>query len=149
MSFQKSGICSHFHNISRLFDILPNSPFTTSETKHYYQQQTWFIRVAARVVERLKTQEILEKLENFKKISKFRRMVAQCPDPRQNEYSANTSKKLRAEIKLLPQCAISYGNQSQSQIFCELLQSNCIILELARVQTNSLLDKIGLSMVGI
>ena len=29
--------CNHFHNILRLFDVLPNFPFTTSETiRHYY-----------------------------------------------------------------------------------------------------------------
>ena len=27
--------CNHFHNILRLFDILPDFPFTTSETKYY------------------------------------------------------------------------------------------------------------------
>ena len=26
----------HFHNIVRLFDVLPNFPFTTSETKRDY-----------------------------------------------------------------------------------------------------------------
>ena len=25
---------NHFHNISRFFDVLPNFPFTTNETKH-------------------------------------------------------------------------------------------------------------------
>ena len=27
---------SHFHNILRLFDVLPNFPFTTGETKRDY-----------------------------------------------------------------------------------------------------------------
>ena len=27
---------NHFHNILRLFDVLPNFPFTTSETKRDY-----------------------------------------------------------------------------------------------------------------
>ena len=27
---------NHFYNILRLFDVLPNFPFTTSETKHDY-----------------------------------------------------------------------------------------------------------------
>ena len=31
------GTCSHFHNILRLSDVLPNFPFTTSETiRDYY-----------------------------------------------------------------------------------------------------------------
>ena len=28
-------VYNHFHNILRLFDILPSFPFTTSETKHH------------------------------------------------------------------------------------------------------------------
>ena len=27
---------NHFHNILRCFDVLPNFPFTTSETMHDY-----------------------------------------------------------------------------------------------------------------
>ena len=27
---------NHFHNILRLFDVLPNSPFTTSQTMRDY-----------------------------------------------------------------------------------------------------------------
>ena len=44
-----------FHNILRLFDVLPNFSFTTSETMldHYFQ--IWYIRVDSRVAERLKT----------------------------------------------------------------------------------------------
>ena len=48
---------NHFHNISRLF-VLINFPFTTSETMRYYYLETWYIRVASRVAERLNTQEI-------------------------------------------------------------------------------------------
>ena len=40
---------SHFHNILRLFDVLTNFPFTTSETICDYYLQTWYIRVASRV----------------------------------------------------------------------------------------------------
>ena len=46
---------NHFHNTLRLFDILPNFPFTTSETMRDYYLKTWYIRVAPRVAERLKT----------------------------------------------------------------------------------------------
>ena len=46
---------NRFHTISRLFDVLPNFPFTTSETMGDYYLKTWYIRVASRVAERLKT----------------------------------------------------------------------------------------------
>ena len=46
---------NHFHNILRLFDVLPNFRFTTSETMGDYYLCTWYIRVVARVAERLKT----------------------------------------------------------------------------------------------
>ena len=32
----KCGIYNHFYNILRLFDVLPNFPFTTSEMMHDY-----------------------------------------------------------------------------------------------------------------
>ena len=68
----------HFYNILRLFDVLINFTFTTSETMRDYYLQTWYIRVASRVVERLMTQD-LRKLENIKKVSKPQRMIASCP----------------------------------------------------------------------
>ena len=51
----------HFH-ILRLFDVLPNFLFTTSETIREYYLQTWYIRVA----ERLKIED-LTKLRNIRK----------------------------------------------------------------------------------
>ena len=45
---------THFHNILRLFDGLPNFPFTTSETMRDYYLQALYIQVASRVAERLK-----------------------------------------------------------------------------------------------
>ena len=42
-------------NILRLFDVLTNIPFTTSEMMRDYYLETWCIRVALRVSERLKT----------------------------------------------------------------------------------------------
>ena len=48
-------IYNYFHNIFRLLDVLPNFPFTTSETMGNYYLQTWGIRVVSRVAERLKT----------------------------------------------------------------------------------------------
>ena len=51
---------NHFHNILRLFDVLPNIPFTTTETiRDYYLEGCYirvdYIRVAGRVAKRLKT----------------------------------------------------------------------------------------------
>ena len=58
-----------FHNIMRLFDVLSNFPFTTSETMGDYFLQTWYIQVASQVAERLKAQK-LRKLGNIGKVSK-------------------------------------------------------------------------------
>ena len=46
--------CNQFHNILRLFDVLPNFPFTTSETMGDYYLKTWHIPVESRVAEWLK-----------------------------------------------------------------------------------------------
>ena len=48
-------IYNHFHNILKLFDVLPNLRFTVSEIMRDYYLQTWYIRVTSRVAERLKT----------------------------------------------------------------------------------------------
>ena len=45
------GSYNHLHNILRIFDVLPNFPFTTSEPMRDYYLQTWYIRVASRVAE--------------------------------------------------------------------------------------------------
>ena len=42
---------NNFHNILRLFDVLPNFPFTTSETMRDYCLETWYIRAVLRVAE--------------------------------------------------------------------------------------------------
>ena len=42
------------HNILRLFDVLPNFLFTTSEAVRDFYLETWYIRVASRVAERLR-----------------------------------------------------------------------------------------------
>ena len=44
----KFGTYNYFHNILRLFDVLPNFPFTTSETMPDYYLQRWCIKVASR-----------------------------------------------------------------------------------------------------
>ena len=45
---------NQFH-ILRLFDVLPNFPFSTSETMGDYYLKTWYIRVTSQVAEQLKT----------------------------------------------------------------------------------------------
>ena len=65
--------CNHFHNILRLFGVLPNFPFTSSETMRDYYLQTWHTQVASRVAELLKD---LRKLVNIRKVSKFHGMIA-------------------------------------------------------------------------
>ena len=69
---------NQFHNILRLFDVLANFVFTTSETVGHYYLETQFVRVASRVAERLKTQD-LRKLGNIRKLSKLHGMIAQYP----------------------------------------------------------------------
>ena len=64
---------NHFHNILKLFKVLPNFPFTTSETMRDYYLQTWYIGVATQVAVRLKTLD-LRKLGNIRKVSKLHRM---------------------------------------------------------------------------
>ena len=46
---------NHFHNILRLFDVLPNFRFTANETMGDYYIKAWYIRVASRVAKRVKT----------------------------------------------------------------------------------------------
>ena len=45
---------NQFHNILRLFDVLLNFPFTTSETMCDYSLQKLLIRGASQVAEQLK-----------------------------------------------------------------------------------------------
>ena len=46
---KKNFADNNFQNILRLFDVLPNFLFTTSDTMRDYYLQTWYIRVASRV----------------------------------------------------------------------------------------------------
>ena len=76
-SFHEGLSHNHFHNVLRLFDALPNFPFTTSEKMRDYYFQPWYIRVDSRVAKRLKTLN-LRKLRNIRKVSKPHRMITQC-----------------------------------------------------------------------
>ena len=71
---------NQFHNNLRLFDVLPNFNFTTSERMGNYYLYIWYIGVASPVAEQLKTGD-LRKIENIRKLSKAHRMAAQCPVP--------------------------------------------------------------------
>ena len=62
-------VYNHFHHIFRLFNVLPNFPFTTSETMRDFYLSTWDIPNALR----------LRILRNFGKVSKSHRMIAQWP----------------------------------------------------------------------
>ena len=59
----KFGIYNQFHNISRLFNVIPNFPFIASETMGDYYLSTLYLRVASRVAERLKTYGCFEHLK--------------------------------------------------------------------------------------
>ena len=59
----------------RLFDVLTNFPFTANETMRDYYLYTLYIRVASRVAERLKTEDLV-KLGNVRKVSKPHRKRA-------------------------------------------------------------------------
>ena len=52
---KKSFADNQFHNISRPFDVLPNFAVTTSEMIGDYYLQAWYLRVASRAPDRLKT----------------------------------------------------------------------------------------------
>ena len=64
----------------RLSDVLLIFPFTTSETMGDCYLKTWYICVASRVAERLKTSDP-KKLGHMRKVSKTHRMIAQGPAP--------------------------------------------------------------------
>ena len=69
---------NHGHNIMRIFDVLPHFPFTTSERKSRLLVLNWFIRVASRVSERLKTYD-LGKLRKLRITSKLHGSIPWCP----------------------------------------------------------------------
>ena len=69
-----SRVFNHSHNISRLFDVLPNFSFTTSEIMREYYLQTWYVPVASRVAKQLKSYDV-RKLGNIRKVSKLHRMI--------------------------------------------------------------------------
>ena len=58
----------------RLFDVLPDFYFSTSETTGDYYLETWYIRVSSRIAKRLKTED-LGKLKHTRKLSLFHRMI--------------------------------------------------------------------------
>ena len=65
------------HNVLELYNILVQIRFTTSKRKLDIQYSKLGIRVASRVAERLKTQD-LRKLGNIRKISNLGGHIAQC-----------------------------------------------------------------------
>ena len=69
---------NQLHNILTLFNVLQSFPFTTCEAMSSYYLLTWYIQIASRVAEQLKTQD-LRKLGNIRKVPKLQRMKGQCP----------------------------------------------------------------------
>ena len=59
----------------RLVDVSPNFAFTARETMGDYCLETWYIRVASRVAERVKTED-LRKLGKIIKVFKLYWMMA-------------------------------------------------------------------------
>ena len=125
-NFQKDY--NHFHNILGLFDVLPNFPFTTSETmRDYYLSPRHFRRwggLGAHTRKKKKdlgSQEIRKKQESIQ-TSQNDSLLPSLPAKMKNFLIlAKIFRKIA--IQLFLQCAISHENQSQSQIFCDRLQS--------------------------
>ena len=61
--------------ILSLFDVLPNSLITTSETLRNYCLWRWYTQVALRVAEGLKAED-LRKIGNIRKVSKVHSMIS-------------------------------------------------------------------------
>ena len=94
----------------RHFNVLPNFPFTTSQTMCDYYLQIWYVRVPSRVTDPLNNSD-LRKLGNVRKLSKLHIMIASAQSPCQNESFVNTRRKLlKIEIKLFPLSAIPHEN---------------------------------------
>ena len=47
--------CNEFHNILRLFDVLPKFHSTTNETMSNYYLEMWYLQVSSGANQRLKT----------------------------------------------------------------------------------------------
>ena len=104
---------NHFHNILRLFDVLPNFPFTTSETMRDY-----YFKYGMCDSQDL---PILANWETFKP----HRMIGQRPDlpPTKIKISSILVKIFgKTAIKLLPQSAIFRESQCHHQISHNRLQ---------------------------
>ena len=106
-NFESSANHNKFHNILRLFNILPNFPFTTSEMMYNCYLQVCYLHILAawRVAEQLKILD-QRKLGNKRKVSKLpklHRNIAQRPVPPPKIDLANTSRKLlKSRCSTLP-----------------------------------------------
>ena len=70
-----SRIYNHFHNILRLFDVLPNFPLTTSETMRNFNYKHGKYEMPHKLLNDLRFND-LRKLGNIRKVSKLHRMIA-------------------------------------------------------------------------
>ena len=72
----KPHIYNQFHNILRLFDVLPNFPFTTSETMAIITYKHGIYRLPLELPNNLRIRKDLRKLGNSRKVSKLHKMIA-------------------------------------------------------------------------
>ena len=108
-----SIIYNQFHNILRLFGVLPKSLITYKHDIHelLYELPNEF---RLRILEIRKYQKTVLTSQNDS-------LVPSLP-AKMKVLSILEENSWKTEIKLFPLCAISYENYSQSQIFCESLQ---------------------------
>ena len=66
---------NQFHNTVRLFYVLANFSFTTSETIGDFYLETCYIGISSQVAKGLETED-LRKIGKIKKLSKLHRMIA-------------------------------------------------------------------------
>ena len=79
---------NQFHNILRLFDVLPNFPFSTSETMCDYTHKHGIYELSQELPNDLRLR--IRKLGNIRKLSKSHSTQSSC----QNQHFLNTRKKL-------------------------------------------------------
>ena len=113
-------ICNQFHNIWRLFDVLPIFPFTTSETMGDYYLQKWYIRgiwhmiyncIASWAAERPRTKNP-RILGNIRNVSKPHGTITQRPTPpaKIKNLPALAKEPQKTATKPLPPCATPHEN---------------------------------------
>ena len=104
------------HNILELYNILVKIRFTTSKTKLDIQYSKFGTRVASRVAERLKAQEIRKYQENLK-FGWTYSLVPRLPS-RTETLPIAVKKHAKTDTKLFFSCPVLLDCSILSQIFC-------------------------------